>query len=73
MIRGFYEGRFSMVRIAMLGSGFVCDFYMRALRYVPDHRVVVNFSQTRSKAEDFAKRWGVPNSATDLRLSLIHI
>ncbi len=56
-----------MVRIAMLGSGFVCDFYMRALRYVPDHRVVVNFSQTRSKAEDFAKRWGVPNSATDLR------
>ncbi|MCY3749188.1 MAG: Gfo/Idh/MocA family oxidoreductase, partial [Chloroflexi bacterium] len=59
-----------MVRIAMLGSGFVCDFYMQALRYVPDQRVVVNFSKTQAKAEDYARRWNVPESTTDMQAAI---
>ena len=54
----------------MLGSGFVCDFYMQALRYVPDQRVVVNFSKTQAKAEDFAQRWKVPESTTDMQAAI---
>ena len=50
----------------MLGSGFVCDFFMQGLRYVPDQQVVVNFSQSEEKAAAFADRWGVPESTTDL-------
>ena len=54
----------------MLGSGFVCDFYMQALRYVPDQRVVVNFSKSQAKAEDFAQRWKVPESTTDMQAAI---
>lgn len=55
-----------MVRIAMLGSGFVCDFYMRALRYVPNQTVVVNSSRSETRAKTFAEQWGVPAYTTDM-------
>ena len=54
----------------MLGSGFVCDFYMQALRYVPDQRVVVNFSKTEARAQDFAERWKVPESTIDMQAAI---
>ncbi|MBM4437862.1 MAG: Gfo/Idh/MocA family oxidoreductase, partial [Actinobacteria bacterium] len=59
-----------MVRIGLLGSGFVCDFYQQALRYVPNHRVVVNFSQSAERAQAFAAKWGIPDWSTDLRATI---
>ena len=59
-----------MVRIAMLGSGFVCDFYMQALRYVPNQQVVVNFSRSEERARKFADQWKVPNWTTDLHTAV---
>src|SRR5262249_10625667 len=53
------------VRIAMLGSGFVAEFYMQGLANVNAHEVVVNYSRSRKRAADFAKRWRIPESSTD--------
>jgi len=54
------------VRIAMLGSGFVADFYLQGLDNVNGQQVTVNFSRTRRRAKRFAKRWSIPESTTDL-------
>jgi len=59
-----------MIRIAMLGSGFVCDFFMRALRYVPGQQVVVNFSRTEARAAKFAAEWGIPEWTTDMNAAV---
>ncbi len=47
------------VRIAMLGSGFVADFYMQGLANVRDHEVVINYSRSMDRARLFAERWGI--------------
>jgi predicted dehydrogenase len=52
------------VTLALLGAGFVADFYMKALAYVPHQRVVAVYSRTQERAEVFATRWGIPH-ATD--------
>ena len=44
------------VRIALLGSGFVADFYMQGLANVNGHRVVVNYSRSPRRATAFARR-----------------
>jgi predicted dehydrogenase len=54
------------VRIAVLGSGFVSEFYLQGLKDVPNHEVVVNYSQTAERARAFAERWGIPNSTTSM-------
>jgi len=54
------------VRIAVLGSGFVSEFYLLGLRDVPDHQVVVNYSQTAERAAAFAQRWDIPNHTTTM-------
>lgn len=54
------------VRIAMLGSGFVADFYMQGLANVKDHEVIVNYSRSLDRARTFAERWRIPEY-TDLR------
>ena len=38
------------VRIGMLGSGFVADFYMQGLANVRDHEVVINYSRSMDRA-----------------------
>jgi len=55
------------IRIAMLGSGFVAEFYLQGLANVNGQRVVVNYSRSGKRAREFARRWGIPESATDLR------
>ena len=55
------------VRIAMLGSGFVAEFYLQGLANVNGQRVVVNYSRSGKRAREFARRWGIPEGATDLR------
>lgn len=53
-------------RIAMLGSGFVADFYMQGLADVPHQVVVANYSRSSERASGFAGRWNVPHHSTDL-------
>lgn len=54
------------INIAMLGSGFVAEFYMQGLANVNGHQVAVNYSRSSKRAKAFAARWGIPESTTDL-------
>jgi predicted dehydrogenase len=54
------------VNIAMLGSGFVAEFYMQGLANVNGQQVLVNYSRTQARARAFARRWQIPESATKL-------
>ena len=40
----------SDVSIAMIGSGFVADFYMQGLANVAGGKVAVNYSRSRTRA-----------------------
>src|ERR671914_1334968 len=54
------------VRIAMLGSGFVANFYLQGLANVAGQRVVANYSRSRERAEAFANAWSIPEPTTKL-------
>ena len=54
------------VPIALLGSGFVGDFYMQGLANVPGQQVAVNYSRDTKRAKAFARRWSIPESSTNL-------
>ncbi|MBI4910164.1 MAG: Gfo/Idh/MocA family oxidoreductase [Acidobacteria bacterium] len=56
----------SNVRIAMLGSGFVAEFYMQGLANVNGHEVVLNYSRSTKRAAGLANRWNIPESTTKL-------
>ena len=43
------------VRIGLLGSGFVADFYMQGLANVKDQEVVFNYSRSLERARLFAR------------------
>lgn len=47
------------VRIAMLGSGFVANFYMEGLKDVAGQEVVLNTDPSLSSAEEFADKWHI--------------
>ena len=51
-------------RIAILGAGFVAEFYLQALKSVRNHDVVVVMARSREKARALADRHGVPEVAT---------
>lgn len=53
-----------MVRISLLGAGFVSDFYMQGLREVPGQQAAVVYSQTEQRAEKFGRKWGIPQYTT---------
>jgi predicted dehydrogenase len=54
------------VRIAMLGSGFVAEFYMQGLANVKDHEVAANYSRDAARAREFAARWSIAEPTSDL-------
>jgi predicted dehydrogenase len=54
------------VRIGMLGSGFVADFYLQGLADVNGQEVVLNYSRSAGRGRAFAKKWGVPETTTSL-------
>jgi len=54
------------VRIGMLGSGFVAEFYMLGLADVNGQEVVLNYSRSRERAGAFAKKWNIQETTTDL-------
>jgi predicted dehydrogenase len=54
------------VKIALFGSGFVAEFYMQGLQNVAGQEVVANYSRNLQKAVEFAKRWNIPATSTEL-------
>ena len=58
-----------VVRIGLLGSGFVADFYLQGLRDVPNWEIPVVYSPNQEHARAFVERWGlggVAHSVDDL-------
>ena len=55
-----------MVKIGLLGSGFVADFYMDGLRDVPGAQVVANYSRSKERAQDFGRRHAIPRQYTTM-------
>ncbi len=54
------------VRIGMLGSGFVANFYMLGLRDLSGWEMPVVCSPHGEHAETFAEKWNIPEWQTDL-------
>jgi predicted dehydrogenase len=55
------------ISIAMLGSGFVADFYMQGLANVNGQQVVANYSRDLERARHFANRWSIPESYDEIK------
>ncbi len=69
-VRAFTDGappNMRIINIALLGSGFVAEFFMQGLANVNGQRVVVNYSRSRKRAQEFARRWNIPESVTQLK------
>ena len=54
------------VRIGLIGSGFVSNFYMLGLRDVPGWEIPVVASTNAERAAGFAKQWNIPESTSDI-------
>ena len=55
-----------MIKLGLLGSGFVATFYMNGLKEVPNQEVIMNYSQKEEYAKSFAKDWKIPKWTTDM-------
>ena len=55
-----------MIRVGILGSGFIADSYADSLRDVRDGVLAANFSRNPERAADFAARWNSPHTYTDI-------
>ena len=59
--------------IAMLGSGFIGDFYTSSLHQPRSQdRVKMIWSRTEEKAKKFADKWSVPNRTTNMEEAINH-
>ncbi|MEZ5353112.1 MAG: Gfo/Idh/MocA family oxidoreductase [Bryobacteraceae bacterium] len=58
------------VRIGMLGSGFVAEFYMQGLADVNGQEVVLNWSRSRPRAASFGGKWRIPEHTVDLEAAI---
>jgi predicted dehydrogenase len=54
------------IRIGLLGSGFVSNFYMLGLQDVPGWTIPVVASPNAENAQRFAKKWNIPESTADV-------
>lgn len=54
------------VRIGLLGSGFVSNFYMEGLRHVAGWEVPVVASPNPEHAQRFARKWNIPEASSDM-------
>lgn len=60
-------------KIAMLGSGFIGDFYTQSLHQPRSvDRVVMVYSRTEEKAKQFSEKWSVPHWTTSLEEAVTH-
>ena len=55
-----------IIRIGMLGSGFVANFYMEGLKNVNGQEVVINCDRSPERAESFAQKWNIPEHTDDV-------
>lgn len=55
-----------MVRIGLLGSGFVATFYMQGLSEVLNQQVVTVCGADLPQVKKFAERWHIDSATTDL-------
>lgn len=55
-----------MIRIGLLGCGFVADFYMNGLRDIPDQETVIAYSRSKEHAKAFTEKWKVPHWTTEM-------
>jgi predicted dehydrogenase len=55
-----------LVRIGVLGSGFVADFYLDGLRDVARARAIANYSRSAERAADFGRRRGITRQCNDM-------
>ncbi|MGN6127752.1 MAG: Gfo/Idh/MocA family protein [Humibacter sp.] len=55
-----------MIRIGLLGSGFIGDTYADALRDVRDAELVANYSRDPLRAQEFGRRWSIPDQYGDI-------
>ncbi len=55
-----------MVRIGILGCGFLATFYMQGLAEVPDQQVVAVYGRDRRKASEFAAKWHISDFSDDM-------
>ncbi len=55
-----------MVRIGLLGCGFVATFYMQGLSEVPGQEVVAVYGRDRDKAASFAAHWDIREWSDDM-------
>lgn len=62
-----------MRKIALLGAGFISDFYYKAItgHRRPDQIVMVQ-SRTEENVRRFAQKYGIPNWTTDMRAAIEH-
>jgi predicted dehydrogenase len=58
------------VNIALLGSGFVAEFFMQGLANVNSQQVVLNYSRSRARSRKFAQRWRIPETTTDFKAAI---
>lgn len=49
------------MRIGLVGSGFVANFYLQALRDVPGQVVVATYARTLERARGVGGQWGIPD------------
>lgn len=59
------------IKIGMLGSGFVANFYMEGLDNVPGQEVVLNTSKSIDDAKDFASEWGIDEPMDDIDSAIL--
>lgn len=55
-----------MIRVGILGSGFIADSYADSLLDVRGGVLAANFSRDPARADEFARRWGSPRAVTDI-------
>lgn len=49
------------MRIGLVGSGFVANFYLQALRDVPGQIVVATYARTLERGRGVGGQWGIPD------------
>ena len=60
-------------KIAMLGTGFISDFYTSTLHSLrSEDRVVLSYSRSAERAKNFTEKWGIPHATDNLMKAVNH-
>ena len=60
-------------KIALLGTGFISDFYTSTLHTLRSNdRVVMVYSRSDDRGKRFAEKWDIPHYTTDLKKAVSH-